>query len=83
MVIALCLGVTSMHIGLVSVGVALADVQEKQEASQALGIQVLEIKEILIRNESAILYLKEDASHLREGQKMMLDDIANTRHYPN
>jgi len=83
MVIALCLGVTTMHMGLMSVGVAIADLEVKSEVHANIGKQVILIKEMLIRNEQTVLYLKKDAEHLREGQKRMLDHIANTTHYPN
>lgn len=59
LLLALCVGVSTMHIGLYSVKIAIADIQSQQVIDAALGVTVVLMKESLIRIDENVKFIKE------------------------
>lgn len=57
--LALCVGVTTMHIGLYTVKSAIAEIQRQQVTDAEVGRKVILMKESLIRIDENVKFIKE------------------------
>jgi len=68
LLVALCVGVTTMHIGLYTVKAAIAEIQRQQVTDAEVGRKVILMKESLIR-------IDENVKFIKEGQKNILGKL--------